>query len=80
MKYAKKWISIDDQVDLLTRGKGLGCNNVDDLKRSLETIGYYRLSAYWPPCKTVPNRGKAAFRIPTFQPAWNSQYHEFIML
>lgn len=40
MKYAKKWISIDDQVDLLTRGKGLGCNNVDDLKRSLETIGY----------------------------------------
>lgn len=36
MKYAKKWISIDDQVDLLTRGKGLGCNNVDDLKRSLE--------------------------------------------
>lgn len=46
MKYAKKWISIDDQVDLLTRGRGLGCNNVDDLKRSLETIGYYRLSAY----------------------------------
>lgn len=43
MKYAKKWISIDDQVNLLTRGKGLGCNNVDDLKRSLETIGYYRL-------------------------------------
>ena len=53
MKYAKKWISIDDQVDLLTRGKGLGCNNVDDLKRSLETIGYYRLSAYWFPYRVM---------------------------
>lgn len=57
MKYAKKWISIDDQVNLLTRGKGLGCNNVDDLKRSLETIGYYRLSAYW--SRTRPPRATA---------------------
>lgn len=57
MKYAKKWISIDDQVDLLTRGKGLGCNNADDLKRSLETIGYYRLSAYW--FRTRPPRATA---------------------
>ena len=62
MKYAKKWISIDDQVDLLTRGKGLGCNNVDDLKRSLETIGYYRLSAYWFPYKTSSGDGKTVFR------------------
>ena len=62
MKYAKKWISIDDQVDLLTRGKGLGCNNVDDLKRSLETIGYYRLSAYWFPYKTSSGDGNQALR------------------
>lgn len=62
MKYAKKWISIDDQVDLPTRGKGLGCNNVDDLKRSLETIGYYRLSAYWFPYKTSSGDGKTVFR------------------
>ena len=62
MKYAKKWISIDDQVDLLTRDKGLGCNNVDDLKRSLETIGYYRLSAYWFPYKTSSGDGKTVFR------------------
>lgn len=62
MKYAKKWISIDDQVDLLTRGKGFGCNNVDDLKRSLETIGYYRLSAYWFPYKTSSGDGKTVFR------------------
>ena len=62
MKYAKKWISIDDQVDLLTRGKGLGCNNVDDLKKSLETIGYYRLSAYWFPYKTSSGDGKTVFR------------------
>ncbi len=67
MKYAKKWISIDDQVDLLTRGKGLGCNNVDDLKRSLETIGYYRLSAYWFPYKTssVTARRSSAKALPS---------------
>ena len=46
MKYTKTWISIDDQVKLLTEGKGLCCGNVDELKRALETIGYYRLSAY----------------------------------
>lgn len=49
MKYTKKWISIDDQVKLLTEGKGLCC-------------------------------GKMAFRIPIFQPVWNSQYRGTIML
>lgn len=61
MKYTKTWISIDDQVKLLTEGKGLCCGNVDELKRALETIGYYRLSAYWFPYKTVSG-SKTVFR------------------
>lgn len=62
MKYTKKWISIDDQVKLLTEEKGLCCGNVDELKRALEAVGYYRLSAYWFPYKTVSGGGKTVFR------------------
>lgn len=61
MKYAKTWISIDDQVKLLTKEKGLCCSNVDELKRALEVIGYYRLSAYWFPYKTTSGDGKTLF-------------------
>lgn len=62
MEYTKTWISIDDQVKLLTEGKGLCCKNVDELKRALETIGYYRLSAYWFPYKTASCDGRTVFR------------------
>lgn len=62
MKFTKSWISIDDQVRLLTEVKGLECDDPDALKRALETVGYYRLSAYWFPYKTVSNNGKTVFR------------------
>lgn len=62
MKYTKMWIPVDDQVKLLTEGKGLCCGNVDELKEALENIGYYRLSAYWFPYKTVSDSGKTVFR------------------
>lgn len=62
MKYTKTWISIDDQVKLLTESKELDCDNVDTLKRALETVGYYRLSAYWFPYKTTTDEGKTIFR------------------
>ena len=62
MKYTKTWISIDDQIRLLTESKELDCDNVDALKRALETIGYYRLSAYWYPYKTTSDEGKTIFR------------------
>lgn len=62
MKYTKAWTSIDNQVKLLTEGKGLCCDNVDELKKALETIGYYRLSAYWFPCKIASSDGKTLFR------------------
>lgn len=62
MKYTKMWIPVDDQVKLLTEGKGLCCDNVDELKEALENIGYYRLSAYWFPYKTVSDSGKTVFR------------------
>lgn len=38
------------------------CGNVDELEEVLENIGYYRLSAYRFPYKTVSDSGKTVFR------------------
>lgn len=62
MKYSKTWISINDQIELLTKGKGLECDDVDTLRKALETVGYYRLAAYWFPYKTTSDEGKSVFR------------------
>lgn len=62
MKYSKTWISINDQIELLTKGKGLECNNIGTLRKALETVGYYRLTAYWFPYKMTSDEGKAVFR------------------
>lgn len=62
MKYSKPWISIDDQIVLLTKDKGLVCDNIDAIRQALETVGYYRLAAYWFPYKITSNEGKTVFR------------------
>lgn len=62
MKYSKTWISVDDQIRLLTKDKGLECDSIDALRRALETVGYYRLSAYWFPYKTTSDEGRTVFR------------------
>lgn len=59
MEYAKPWLSIDDQVDLLV-GRGMVCCR-DDLANRLREVGFYRLSAYWFPYKARDERGHSCF-------------------
>ncbi len=61
MRYEKPWKSIDEQVELLTGVKGLECDKAE-LRRALVEIGYYRLSAYWFPCKIRGGQGGSRFR------------------
>ncbi len=62
MKYEKPWMSIDEQVEQLTADKGLLCTDEAALRRALLEIGYYRLSAYWFPYKTLREDGRSRFR------------------
>lgn len=61
MKYEKQWASIDEQIAFLTKVKGLEVDNIDGLRLALRNIGYYRLSAYWFPYKTIDAKGQAVF-------------------
>lgn len=45
MKYQKSWISINEQIALLTENKGLKCSDQSELERALVEVGYYRQSA-----------------------------------
>lgn len=45
MKYQKSWISINEQIALLTENKGLKCFDQSELERALVEVGYYRQSA-----------------------------------
>lgn len=62
MKYQKSWISINEQIALLTENKGLKCSDQRELERALVEVGYYRLSAYWFPYKTKCKSGITIFR------------------
>lgn len=44
MKYQKSWISINEQMALLTENKGLKCSDQSELERALVEVGYYRQS------------------------------------
>ena len=44
MKYQKSWISINEQIALLTENKGLKCSDQSELERALVEVGYYRQS------------------------------------
>lgn len=46
MKYQKSWISINEQIALLTENKGLKCSDQSELERALVEANHYRLSAY----------------------------------
>lgn len=39
MKYQKSWISINEQIALLTENKGLKCSNQSELERALVEVG-----------------------------------------
>ncbi len=62
MRYEKPWQSIEEQAEQLTVGKGLICADETRLKCVLLEIGYYRLSAYWFPYKTLGRDGRTRFR------------------
>ncbi len=55
MEYAKQWLSLEEQADLLI-GKGLVCRR-EDLVARLSEVGFYRLSAYWFPYKVKRRDG-----------------------
>lgn len=44
MKYQKSWISINEQIALLTENKGLKCSDQSELERALVEVGYFRQS------------------------------------
>lgn len=44
MKYQKSWISINEQIVLLTENKGLKCSDQSELERALVEVGYFRQS------------------------------------
>lgn len=45
MEYAKKWLSIEEQIDQLMQ-RGLGVDDRVHAARLLESIGYYRMTGY----------------------------------
>lgn len=57
MKFEKLPTSIEDQITLL-RGRGMHFEDELHAKRCLESIGYYRLSAYWLPSELIPENGE----------------------
>ena len=53
MKYAKPPLSITDQISLL-RSRGMFFSDSAIAESALESLNYYRLSAYWLPFETPP--------------------------
>lgn len=56
MHYNKPPTTIDEQIELLMRRGMQG--DAALMRRWLETVGYYRLSAYWLPFEVPPPRGQ----------------------
>jgi abortive infection bacteriophage resistance protein len=64
LKYAKPPISSDKQADLLI-SRGMGGNR-DQIIERLNTVGYFRLSAYWYPYRS-PNAADPGNPLDTFR-------------
>lgn len=65
MRFDKSATTIDEQIALL-RERGLEISSDDLARRWLETVGYYRLSAYWLPYEVPPATGQT--RSKRFRP------------
>jgi abortive infection bacteriophage resistance protein len=59
--YTKPWLSLADQIALMT-SRGMTVANHADAEQCLSNIGYYRLSGYWYPYRDV-------LPVPTTDPA-----------
>ena len=67
MRFEKQPSTIEQQITLL-RERGMALGDEAVARRWLETVGYYRLSAYWPPFEETPTDGRTrskAFRTGT---------------
>lgn len=66
MEYAKPWLSIDDQVENLSR-RGLDVGDRHAAGRLLREVGYYRLTGYLYPFREsepyVDDRGRTQTRV-----------------
>ncbi|MDF1848566.1 MAG: Abi family protein [Parvibaculaceae bacterium] len=51
-QYKKPYLSITEQINLL-KTRGMEISDQQKAERYLNHIGYYRLSAYWYPCREV---------------------------
>lgn len=68
MRFDKHPTTIEEQVALL-KGRGMTIVDESEAKRYLETIGYYRLSAYWLTFEEPPDGSKT--RSKRFPPGTN---------
>ncbi|MBR9852791.1 MAG: Abi family protein [Rhodobacteraceae bacterium] len=62
MKFTKKPSSIEQQLQLLIQ-RGMDVGDHATAMKWLETVGYYRLSAYWLPFERPPENGNARSKI-----------------
>jgi len=57
MRYSKEPTTIDKQLELLAE-RGMVWQDEDFVRRWLETVGYYRMSAYWLPNEEPAEEGE----------------------
>lgn len=62
LKFTKTPSSIEQQLQLLIQ-RGMDVGDHDTAKKWLETVGYYRLSAYWLPFEKPPENGNARSKV-----------------
>ena len=65
MSYSKPYLDINQQIALL-QSRGMVISNLDFAQRSLERVGYYRLSAYYYPYRISTNN-PASPKLDDFQ-------------
>jgi len=61
-KYSKKALTVDKQIELLTK-RGLKINNIEEARHYLTNISYYNLSGY---CKSYQNKSDQFHRNTSF--------------
>jgi len=55
--YQKPYLTTAQQIDRL-QSRGMGISDIEKAERYLSHIGYYRLSAYWFPCRKTHESGR----------------------
>ena len=61
----KSFKAVAEMSELLVRDRGLVCSDIDELKRCLSRVNYYRFSGYAREFQRDPKRGNNDFIILT---------------